>query len=145
MKTTILLITTMALAMAPLQSRAGDKEWGTVGKVLTGVFALKFLDSAINGPRHHHHHGVYYSHGHQHVPVVTHQHVTVVQPQPVCETVVVEQPVKKIRKKKVVSHVTTTYSSPIRYSRYRHTHISPSGVVHSHSHSPDLFHHGLGH
>jgi len=51
MKNTILLITAMALAMAPYKSQAGDKEWGVVGKVLTGVFALKILDDIVT-PRH---------------------------------------------------------------------------------------------
>jgi hypothetical protein len=40
----------LALAGASLQSaRAGDREWATVGKVLTGVAVVGLVAAAVNG------------------------------------------------------------------------------------------------
>ena len=51
----------LALAGASLQSaRAGDREWATVGKVLTGVAVVGLVAAAIDG---HAHGGVSYSYG----------------------------------------------------------------------------------
>jgi len=54
MKTMILTGTVMvALAGASLQSaRAGDREWATVGKVLTGVAVAGILVAATDGHAH---------------------------------------------------------------------------------------------
>jgi hypothetical protein len=52
MKTTILALTTLALAGAGLQNAAaGDHEWATAGKVLTGVLAGTVLVKALEGNR----------------------------------------------------------------------------------------------
>ncbi len=50
MKTAILTLTTLALAGAGLQNAAaGDHEWATAGKVLTGVLAGTVLVKALEG------------------------------------------------------------------------------------------------
>jgi len=57
MKKLTLLLTTLALtaASAP-DARAGDKEWATAGKILTGVFAGSVLTRALDpAPRHVYH------------------------------------------------------------------------------------------
>ena len=54
---------------------AGDKEWATVGKVLTGVAAVQVIDRIVNPPTQ-----VVYV---QAQPVVYTQPAVVVQPQPV--------------------------------------------------------------
>ncbi len=62
MKKMILTGTVMVtLAAASLQSaRAGDREWATIGKVLTGVTAVGLVAAVIDG---HAHGGVSYSYG----------------------------------------------------------------------------------
>ena len=69
------LITIAALgATLTSQACAGDREWATVGKVLTGVAAIQVIDRVLNPPPQ-----VVYV---QAQPVVYSQPV-VVQPQPV--------------------------------------------------------------
>jgi hypothetical protein len=69
------LITIAALsATLASQTVAGDREWATVGKVLTGVVAIQVIDRIVNPPTQ-----VVYV---QPQPVVYAQPV-VVQPQPV--------------------------------------------------------------
>ena len=69
------LITIAALgATLTSQTLAGDREWATVGKVLTGVAAIQVIDRVLNPPTQ-----VVYVHPQ---PVVYSQPV-VVQPQPV--------------------------------------------------------------
>lgn len=69
------LITIAALgATLTSQTFAGDREWATVGKVLTGVAAIQVIDRVLNPPTQ-----VVYVHPQ---PVVYSQPV-VVQPQPV--------------------------------------------------------------
>ncbi len=69
------LITIAALsATLTSQTFAGDREWATVGKVLTGVVAIQVIDRIVNPPTQ-----VVYV---QPQPVVYAQPV-VVQPQPV--------------------------------------------------------------
>ena len=40
----ILAITLAVFFLSGQQMQAGDKEWSVVGKVLTGIFAIKVLD-----------------------------------------------------------------------------------------------------
>jgi hypothetical protein len=54
MKKTILLLTALGMLSQTPTARAGDREWATAGKVLTGLFAAKVLHDAVSGPRHHH-------------------------------------------------------------------------------------------
>jgi len=77
------LITIAALgATLTSQTFAGDREWATVGKVLTGVAAIQVIDRVLNPPPQ-----VVYVHPQPVVysqPVVVHpQPVVYVQPQPV--------------------------------------------------------------
>ena len=77
------LITITALgATLTSQTFAGDREWATVGKVLTGVAAIQVIDRVLNPPTH-----VVYVQPQPVVyaqPVVVHpQPVVYVQPQPV--------------------------------------------------------------
>ncbi len=49
MKKTIATVTVLALTLASLQTaRAGDREWATVGKVLTGVAAGVVIANALD-------------------------------------------------------------------------------------------------
>lgn len=122
MKTTAIMITALVLALAPYQSQAGDKEWGVVGKVLTGVFALKVIDNIVS-PSHTH---------------VVHQPVVVQQP--VCtQTVVVQQPVCVTPPPVVVYHhaPSVVVSTPHWQPMYRrpvnmHSHVHHSIHVHGH-------------
>lgn len=51
MKKMILAITTLALAGASVQNAAaGDREWATAGKVLTGILAAKVVTQAFQPP-----------------------------------------------------------------------------------------------
>jgi len=126
MKNTILLITAMGLALTPIQSQAGDKEWGVVGKVLTGVFALKILDDIVT-PRHHHHveEVVVVQEApvcHTPVTVVEHHSPTVVVEHHHTPTVIVKRSPRRYRT------VTTYYT----HSRYR----GSMATSHLHLHCP---------
>ena len=70
------LITIAALsATLTAQTFAGDREWATVGKVLTGVVVVQAIDRIVNPPTQ-----VVYV---QPAPVVQPQPVVYVQPAPV--------------------------------------------------------------
>ena len=52
MQKTLLFTTALALFMAsPPSARAGDGEWATAGKVLTGLFAAKVIHDVVARPR----------------------------------------------------------------------------------------------
>lgn len=102
------LITIAALgATLTSQTLAGDREWATVGKVLTGVAAIQVIDRVLNPPTQ-----VVYV---QAQPVVYSQPV-VVQPQ----TVVYVQP-------QPVVYVQPSYYCPppaiVYYHGYHHHHV----------------------
>lgn len=102
------LITIAALgATLTSQTFAGDREWATVGKVLTGVAAIHVIDRVLNPPTQ-----VVYVHPQ---PVVYSQPV-VVQPQPV--VYVQPQP---------VVYVQPSYYCPppaiVYYHGYHHHHV----------------------
>jgi hypothetical protein len=85
------LITIAALsATLASQTFAGDREWATVGKVLTGVAVIHVIDRIVNPPTQ-----VVYI---QPQPVVYAQPVVYVQPQPV----VYAQPVVYVQPQPVV-------------------------------------------
>ena len=100
----ILAILLAVFFLSGQQMQAGDKEWSVVGKVLTGIFAIKVLDD-ITTPK----------------TVVTH-HVSsqpvVVQQQP--QTVIVQQPSVVYQPAPVV-----VYQSPV-------VHCQPPVVIHQH-------------
>ena len=99
----ILAILIAVFFLSGQQMQAGDKEWSVVGKVLTGIFAIKVLDD-ITTPK----------------TVVTHhvssQPVVVHQPQPV----IVQQPAVVYQPAPVV-----VYQSPV-------VHCQPPVVIHQH-------------
>jgi hypothetical protein len=64
------------LTSTTVKTFAGDREWATVGKVLTGVAAVHVIYRIVNPPQ----------------PVVVYQQPVVVQPAPVVITPVVVQP-----------------------------------------------------
>jgi hypothetical protein len=99
------LITIAALsATLASQTFAGDREWATVGKVLTGVAVIHVIDRIVNPPTQ-----VVYIQPH---PVVYAQPVVYVQPQPV----VYAQPVVYVQPQPVV------YAQPVVY-------VQPQPVV----------------
>lgn len=79
MKTTLPILMTMALTTAGFtQAAAGDREWATAGKVLTGVVAGAFIARALDpGPP------VYVAPAYAPAPVVYHTPPVVYQPAPV--------------------------------------------------------------
>lgn len=101
------LITIAALgATLTSQTIAGDREWATVGKVLTGVAAIHVIDRVLNPPT----------------------QVVYVQPQPVvyAQPVVVQpQPVVYVQPQ--VVYVQPSYYCPppaiVYYHGYHHHHI----------------------
>jgi hypothetical protein len=99
------LITIAALsATLASQTFAGDREWATVGKVLTGVAVIHVIDRIVNPPTQ-----VVYV---QPQPVVYAQPVVYVQPQPV----VYAPPVVYVQPQPVV------YARPVVY-------VQPQPVV----------------
>ena len=70
----LITITVLSATLAS-QTFAGDREWATVGKVLTGVVAIEAIGRIVNPPTQ-----VVYV---QPQPVVYAQPVVYVQPQPV--------------------------------------------------------------
>ena len=92
-----LITITLLGATLTSQTFAGDREWATVGKVLTGVVAIRVIDRIVNPPTQ----VVYY----QPQPVVYAQPVVYVQPQPV----VYAQPVVYVQPQPVV------YAQPVVY------------------------------
>ena len=101
------LITIAALgATLTSQTFAGDREWATVGKVLTGVAAIHVIDRVLNPPT----------------------QVVYVQPQPVVysQPVVVQpQPVVYVQPQPVVYVQPSYYCPPpaiVYYHGYHHHH-----------------------
>ena len=100
------LITIAALsATLASQTFAGDREWATVGKVLTGVAAIHVIGRIVNPPTQ-----VVYV---QSQPVVYAQPVVYVQPQPV----VYAQPVVYVQPRPVVyvQPHQVVYAQPVVY------------------------------
>src|SRR5262245_27887957 len=91
MKKTIAALTLMAMTAFGVQNAsAGDREWATAGKVLTGLFAFNVLNRALEpGP-------AYATPAYYASPPVYVQQAPVVQAAPVVQpapTVVYQQPV----------------------------------------------------
>lgn len=102
------LITIAALgATLTSQTFAGDREWATVGKVLTGVAAIHVIDRVLNPPT----------------------QVVYVQPQPVvyAQPVVVQpQSVVYVQPQQVVYVQPSYYCPPpaiVYYHGYHHHHV----------------------
>ena len=101
------LITIAALgATLTSQTFAGDREWATVGKVLTGVAAIHVIDRVLNPP----------------------PQVVYVQPQPVVYTQpVVVQPQPVVYVQPQVVYVQPSYYCPppaiVYYHGYHHHHV----------------------
>ena len=49
----ILTFTVAAICFSPSQTQAGDQEWATAGKILTGLFAFNVLNDAVHHSRDH--------------------------------------------------------------------------------------------
>lgn len=101
------LITTLALsATLTAQTFAGDREWATVGKVLTGVVLVQAIDRIVNPPT----------------------QVIYVQPQPVVYSqpvVVHPQPVVCVQPSPVIYVQPSYYCPPpaiVYYHNYHHHH-----------------------
>jgi len=108
------LITIAALSATLVsQTFAGDREWATVGKVLTGVAVIHVIDRIVNPPTQ-----VVYV---QPQPVVYAQPVVYVQPQPVVyvQPVVYAQPVVYVQPQPVVV-VHGTWGRPVHHYHHHH-------------------------
>jgi len=111
------LITIAALSATLVsQTFAGDREWATVGKVLTGVAVIHVIDRIVNPPTQ-----VVYV---QPQPVVYAQPVVYVHPQPVVyvhpQPVVYAQPVVYVQPQPVVV-VYGGWGRPVHhYHRHHH-------------------------
>jgi len=88
----ILALITAVFFLSASTAQAGDKEWSVVGKVFTGIFALKVLDD-ITTPK---------------TVVVQQPQQVIVQPQPV---VVQQQPV--VVQQPIVTTPTVVYQQPV--------------------------------
>lgn len=118
MKTLLgLTLVTSLLVTSTVKTYAGDREWATVGKVLTGVVAIQVIDRIVNPPQ----------------QVVYVQQPVVVQQVPVVTTpVVVQQPqVVYVQPTPVVYYQTapTVVYSPICPPHYYHRTYHP---IHHH-------------
>ena len=108
------LITIAALSATLVsQTFAGDREWATVGKVLTGVAVIHVIDRIVNPPTQ-----VVYV---QPQPVVYAQPVVYVQPQPVVyvQPVVYAQPVVYVQPQPVVV-VYGGWGRPVHHYHHHH-------------------------
>ena len=108
------LITIAALSATLVsQTFAGDREWATVGKVLTGVAVIHVIDRLVNPPTQ-----VVYV---QPQPVVYAQPVVYVQPQPVVyvQPVVYAQPVVYVQPQPVVV-VYGGWGRPVHHYHHHH-------------------------
>ena len=110
------LITIAALsATLASQKFAGDREWATVGKVLTGVAVIHVIDRIVNPPTQ-----VVYV---QPQPVVYAQPVVYVHPQPVVyvhpQPVVYAQPVVYVQPQPVVV-VYGGWGRPVHHYHHHH-------------------------
>jgi len=126
MKTLVATLTSLAvLGMSAPSASAGDKEWATAGKVLTGLVAGAFIAKSFE-PVPVYHAPTYYA-----VPVVQAPPPVVVQPAPV---VVYSQPV--------------LVQPPVVYVRPVPVYVAPRPVVsfsfgfgRHHHHGPPVFRH----
>jgi hypothetical protein len=114
MKNNIALGLAALVALTNVKVNAGDREWATVGKVLTGVAALHVVERIICPPQPQ----VVYVHQ----PVVV-QPATVVHYVPAPQVVYVQQPVY------VQSPQVIYVSQPVYYHQ-----TAPVVVVHGHYH-----------
>jgi hypothetical protein len=114
MKNNIALGLAALVALTNVKVNAGDREWATVGKVLTGVAALHVVERIICPPQPQ----VVYVHQ----PVIV-QPATVVQYVPAPQVVYVQQPVY------VQSPQVIYVSQPVYYYQ-----PAPVVVVHGHNH-----------
>ena len=110
------LITIAALSATLVsQTFAGDREWATVGKVLTGVAVIHVIDRIVNPPTQ-----VVYV---QPQPVVYAQPVVYVHPQPVVyvhpQPVVYAQPVVYVQPQPVVV-VYGGWGRPVHHYHHHH-------------------------
>ena len=108
------LITIAALSATLVsQTFAGDREWATVGKVLTGVAVIHVIDRIVNPPTQ-----VVYV---QPQPVVYAQPVVYVHPQPVvyAQPVVYSQPVVYAHPQPVVV-VYGGWGRPVHHYHHHH-------------------------
>ena len=132
MKRLTALVTTLALGFALTQSaQAGDREWATAGKILTGVFAGSVLTRALEPAPVYTYQSTttYYT-----APAVVSTPVYVQQPQVIVQPapVVVQQPAQ------VVVQTTPVYvqPAPVMVQTWP-VYVRPSPVVtyhHSHHH-----------
>ena len=147
MKTLILGLTTLAVAGASVQTAtAGDREWATAGKVLTGIAAASLLSRAFEAPPVY----TYQQRAYAPPPVYVVQSAPVmVAPQPVyvqsAPTVVYQQPVY-VQPAPVVVYQEPVYVQPAPV--YRVQTYAPVvyvgfgfgyGHSHGHGHSRALF------
>ena len=104
----ILAILIAVFFLSGQQMQAGDKEWSVVGKVLTGIFAIKVLDD-ITTPK-----TVVRTHHVSSQPVVVQQQPVVVQQPIVTTPTVVYQPAPVVVYQQPVVHC----QPPIVYHHY---------------------------
>mgnify|MGYP003109610229 FL=1 len=108
----ILALITAVFFLSASTAQAGDKEWSVVGKVFTGIFALKVLDD-ITTPK---------------TVVVQQPQQVIVQPQPV---VVQQQPV--VVQQPIVTTPTVVYQPPVVYQQptviYQHVPVYNPPVI----------------
>lgn len=109
MKTYIAMIAGAALTVSPFvdQSFAGDREWSTAGKVLTGVFAAQVISRALQPPP------VYVAPTPVYVqqPVYVQTTPTVVQTVPVVQTTTV--PVATVVTTPAIPNAPTVAAAPV--------------------------------
>jgi|TARA_R110000868_G_scaffold251412_7_gene508198 hypothetical protein len=95
----------LASVLASQSVKAGDREWATVGKVLTGVAVVHVIDRIVNPP-----------------PQVVYVQQPVVVQQPV---IVQPTPVVYVQPAPVVYYAAPSvvvYPTPVYYGHYHHHH-----------------------
>lgn len=113
-----LSVTALLAASSAPSAQAGDKEWATAGKVLTGLIAASVLTDAVSShhqARHTTRTTVYSSPSYTHQPVVV-QQPTYVQQQPVFvqqPTYVQQQPVVVHQQPVYVQQPTICRTAPV--------------------------------
>lgn len=130
MKKLAIVLTALALtaATAP-RAQAGDKEWATAGKILTGVFAGSVLTRALDNHHVHTHHTttVYTSPAAYSTPVYVQQAPVVYQPAPV----VVQAAPVYVQPAPVYYQPAPVYYQPAPQVIYHH---APPVVTYHHTH-----------
>ncbi len=107
MKKLLALTTAVGLGAASLQTAtAGDREWATAGKVLTGVFAASVISRAIEPP-----------------PVVYAAPPVYVQAAPVVQTVQVVQTAPMVQ-----AAPTVVYQQPVYYAPPPVVYVQPAPI-----------------